>query len=572
LKVINYPENLMTIPIKRSLPSVALTIFYCLVSSIFIHAQNNSVTDNARFFQYAGMVAKYADSLFNQTPDADSIPVIMAITTNAADGIYGVGSTIAFEVTFDQIVYVGGGIPVLQLNMNGQIATALYASGDSTQTLTFVYNVSKGDTTSRLDYTASDALQANNAIIRGSRGPRALLTLPEPGSPGSLAAQYIIVIDGNAPAAPVITVPSNNAVFTGTDMLVGGTAEPNTQITVYIDGNELITATADDTGNWSSVFTAVSIADGNHNLRATATDVAKNVSPLSTATAIVTDVTVPGAMSVAILSSNRNKSIATTGDVITVYFSVDDAIYPPEITIAGSPVQVAVVGQREYAARYTVTANDTDGRVPFKITFRDLHGNEGDTIITTSDNSEVYIDMKLPTVTLNTLEMSPIRNAFLVYISFSEPIANFDLSYLRVTNAVISDLNNISNNVMTILVTPTYDGPVTLNLAANAAHDAAGNPSLASTQLEVEALFGGYFEKVYPNPATGMMRLQFTGTVNEKAQVTMASYRGVVVYERELFMDSRTLTLDVSNIPAGAYIVTIRSKNYVFYTNVMVVH
>ncbi|WP_238429984.1 T9SS type A sorting domain-containing protein [Chitinophaga agri] len=562
----------MTIPFQRSLPSVALTLFYCLVCSIFIHAQNNGATENSERSLYLGTLWKNGDGVFNQTPDADSIPVVMAITTTATDGIYGIGSTIVFDVTFDQIVYVNGSTPTLQLKMNGQPAAALYTSGDSTQILTFTYTVSKGDTATILDYASIDALQSNGAGIRGTRGPRALLTLPAPGGPGSLSAQRVIVIDGNAPAAPVITIPSRNAVFTKADMVVGGTAEPHSLVKVYIDGNELTEATADETGSWSSVFTAGSIADGNHNLTATATDVAKNVSPLSIAIPVVTDVTVPGAMSVAILSNNRNSNTAAIGDVITVYFSVDDAIYPPEITIAGTAAPVTAIGVKEYVARYTVTAADADGLVPFMITFRDLHGNTGDTITASTDNSNVYIDKKAPLVTLNTLEMSPFRKPFLVYISFSEPIADFDLSYLRVSNAVITDLNSISNNVMTVLVSPMYDGPVTLELAAGAAHDAAGNPSLASTQLAVQALFGGYFEKVYPNPATGIMRLQFTGTVNDKAKITMASYRGVVVYEKELMMDSKTLTMDVSNIPSGAYILTIRSRNYSFYTNVMVVH
>ncbi|QHS62610.1 T9SS type A sorting domain-containing protein [Chitinophaga agri] len=551
---------------------MALTLFYCLVCSIFIHAQNNGATENSERSLYLGTLWKNGDGVFNQTPDADSIPVVMAITTTATDGIYGIGSTIVFDVTFDQIVYVNGSTPTLQLKMNGQPAAALYTSGDSTQILTFTYTVSKGDTATILDYASIDALQSNGAGIRGTRGPRALLTLPAPGGPGSLSAQRVIVIDGNAPAAPVITIPSRNAVFTKADMVVGGTAEPHSLVKVYIDGNELTEATADETGSWSSVFTAGSIADGNHNLTATATDVAKNVSPLSIAIPVVTDVTVPGAMSVAILSNNRNSNTAAIGDVITVYFSVDDAIYPPEITIAGTAAPVTAIGVKEYVARYTVTAADADGLVPFMITFRDLHGNTGDTITASTDNSNVYIDKKAPLVTLNTLEMSPFRKPFLVYISFSEPIADFDLSYLRVSNAVITDLNSISNNVMTVLVSPMYDGPVTLELAAGAAHDAAGNPSLASTQLAVQALFGGYFEKVYPNPATGIMRLQFTGTVNDKAKITMASYRGVVVYEKELMMDSKTLTMDVSNIPSGAYILTIRSRNYSFYTNVMVVH
>ena len=549
----------MTIPTRSTLPSVALTIIYCLVSSIFIHAQNNSITDNERRAQLSGM-------------RQDSTPVATAISTSVADGIYGIGSTITFNVTFDHIVRVSGGTPALVLGISPVNRTALYISGDSTNTLAFAYTVNIGDTTAKLDYTSTDALLSNGAVIRGSGGSIASLALPAPGSDSSIAGQHTIVIDGNAPAAPVINIPIPNAIFNTTDMLISGAAEPNTIITVYIDGKVLTTATTDATGSWSSAFTANSLADGNHNIRATATDAAKNVSPLSTATPVVTDVTIPGAMSVAMLSSNPDPSYATTGDVITVYFTVDDVIYTPEITISGKPVNVITVGAKEYVARYTVTAADPDGLIPFSINFKDLHGNAGATITATTDNSKVYIDRKQPTATLNTIEISPLRNAFLVYISFSEAIADFDPSYLTVTNAVISDLTSVSNNVMTILVTPQYDGIVTLKLAANAAHDVAGNPSLAATDLQVEALFGGYFEKVYPNPASGVMHLKFTGTVNEKARVTMTSFMGGVVYEKDLQMDNKTLTIDVSGVVPGAYIMRIKSKNYNFYTNVIVVH
>ncbi|WP_188133759.1 T9SS type A sorting domain-containing protein [Chitinophaga sp. CF418] len=551
---------------------MALTIIYCLVSSIFIHARNNSITDSELCTQPTGIQVKNGNSGGTGVRDMDTTPVVTTISTNAASGIYGVGSTITFNVTFDQVVRVSGGTPALILGTNPVNRTALYISGDNTNTLAFAYTVNTGDTTAKLDYTGTDALLFNGAVIRGGGGSIASLSLPVPGSAGSIAGQRTIVIDGNAPAAPVINIPVPNAVFNTTDMLISGTAEPNTLITVYIDGNVLTTATTDAGGSWSSAFTANLLADGNHNIRATATDLAKNVSLPGTAIPIVTDVTIPGAMSVAMLSSNQNPSYATTDDVITVYFTVDDNIYLPEITILGKPVVVNMVGAKEYVGRYTVTAIDPDGSVPFSIDFKDLHGNAGATITTTTDNSKIVIDRKRPAVTLNTIETSPLRHAFIVYISFSEAIADFDLSYLTATNAIISDLTSVSNNVMTVLVTPQYDGMVTLKLAANAAHDVAGNPSLASADLEVEALFGGYFEKVYPNPASGIMHLHFTGTVNEKAKVSMTSFMGVLVYEKDLQMDNKTLTVDVSGLEAGAYIMRITSKNYNFYTNVMVVH
>lgn len=560
----------MTKPIKRSLPSVSLTIIYCLVSSIFIHAQNNSIADNGRFSQ-SGRDLQLPDTNAVNIPANDSIPFITAIKSTNGDSLYGIGSTLIFEVTFDQVVYVQGGKPVLQLKLLSRNVAASYVSGDSTNTLVFTYTVNKGDTTAMLDYTGADALLPNGAGIRNSGGAQASLSLPAPGSRGSIAGQYKIVIDGNAPLAPVILQPVSNTVFNQKDMLVGGNAEPNTLVTVYIDGNILTTVPVDNNGNWSSDLVATAIADGNHNLRATATDAAGNEGPLSALVPIITDVTVPTAISVVILSNNKNASFATTGDVITVYFSVDDVIFLPEISIAGQMIPVSMVGAKEYVARYTVTKADVDGQVPFSVSFSDLHGNKGAVITAATDNSKVYIDQEPPAVTLNTIEISPLKDAFLVYISFSEAIADFDISHLHATNAIISDLKSISNNVMTVLVTPQYDGLVTVSLSEKAAHDAAGNPSTAAVNLDVQALFSGYFLKVYPNPVANVMHLQFTGTVNDRARVTITSYRGVVVYEKEVFMSEKILTLDVSSLQPGAYIVRMTSKNYSFYTNVMVV-
>lgn len=562
----------MTIPTRSAFPSVALTILYCLVSSVLVYARNSSVKDNGLYSQSFVVQENGYSNVWLKAGVPDSTPYVIAVSTNAADSVYGIESMITFYVTFDQVVRVSGGTPAIILGTNPVPRFALYVAGDSSHTLAFAYTVNKGDTAARLDYTGTDALLLNGAVIRGSGGSIALLTLPEPGSEGSIAGQREIVVDGNPPAAPVISIPLRNAVFNTTEMLIGGTAEANTFITVYIDGDVLTTALTDAAGNWSSGFTANSVADGNHTIRATATDKAGNVSPMSTAVPIVTDVTSPAAVSVAIRSSNNNAAYAAIGDLVTVYFTVDDDIYLPDITILGRPVTVSMVDNREYIGRYTVTAGDPDGIIPFSISFRDLHGNEGTTITTTTDNSKVYIDKRPPAVTLNTIEMSPLRHPFLVYISFSEAISDFDLSYLSVTNAVISDLTSVSNNVMTVLVTPQYDGMVTLTLAANAAHDVAGNPSQASAELQVEALFGGYFEKVYPNPATDLMHLTFTGTVNERARVTLTNFMGVRVYEKELQMQGKMLTISVRDLPPGMYFMRITSKNYNFYTNVVVVH
>ncbi|HJT75501.1 MAG TPA: Ig-like domain-containing protein, partial [Chitinophaga sp.] len=439
-------------------------------------------------------------------------PVLTGISTSTISGLYGQGTAINFDITFDHPVTVGKGTPALLLPVRTNTAPALYQSGSGTNTLTFTYTVEAGDATPLLDYTGTDALLLNGGLINSSSSNTpALLTLPAPGSTGSIARQRAIIIDGVAPPAPLITYPLSNAVFNTHDLMVAGTSEPDAVVTIYLDGVQMISVTADGDGNWYASFTASRLTDGNHYLKATATDAAKNVSAYSASKMIVVDVTVPGLISASIYSDNRNKAFATTGNVVTVYFTVNDAIYLPQVVIAGQAATVRTVGKDEYVAEYTMTDTDTEGLIPFSINFTDLNGNSGGTIDVSTDNSKVYFDKERPAVTLTTIASSPVRTSFIVYISFSEAISDFDLSKLHVTNAVLSEITSISNNVMTVEVTPVYDGLVTMSLDEGAARDAAGNLSTASEVLQVEAAFGGYLEKIYPNPATSVMNLKFTG-------------------------------------------------------------
>ncbi|GAG61082.1 unnamed protein product [marine sediment metagenome] len=74
-----------------------------------------------------------------------------------------------------------------------------YTSGNETLTLTFNYTVASGHTSSDLDYVSTIAV---NGTIKDSEGLDADLTLPAPGTAGSLGANKDIVIDTTDPSSP----------------------------------------------------------------------------------------------------------------------------------------------------------------------------------------------------------------------------------------------------------------------------------------------------------------------------------------------------------------------------------
>ena len=111
--------------------------------------------------------------------------------------------SIAITVGWSKAVVVTG-TPQLALNSGG---TASYSSGSGTSTLTFTYTVAAGQNSPKLDYTSTSALALNGGTIFDTvTNPNAAnLTLPAPGSAGSLGANKSIVIDTTAPTVTGVT-------------------------------------------------------------------------------------------------------------------------------------------------------------------------------------------------------------------------------------------------------------------------------------------------------------------------------------------------------------------------------
>ena len=139
-------------------------------------------------------------------------PSVTNVTSTTANGSYGIGSVITITIGWSEPVDVTG-TPQLALNSGG---TASYASGSGTSTLTFTYNVAAGQNSPKLDYTSTSALTLNGGTIFDTvtTNPNAaVLTLPAPGSAGSLGANKSIVIDTTAPSVTTVTSTTANGSY-----------------------------------------------------------------------------------------------------------------------------------------------------------------------------------------------------------------------------------------------------------------------------------------------------------------------------------------------------------------------
>jgi hypothetical protein len=159
-------------------------------------------------------------------------PTVVGVTSNSANGIYGVGSVIDVRVTFSETVNVTG-TPQLLLETGITDRNATYASGSGSDTLVFNYTVQAGDASNDLNYVATGSLTLNGGTIKDSADNNATLTLPSPGEAGSLGNNKDIVI---VTTAPTITVNdfANYRVF---QRDIGGTSKSVTVSGTYSDMN-----------------------------------------------------------------------------------------------------------------------------------------------------------------------------------------------------------------------------------------------------------------------------------------------------------------------------------------------
>lgn len=134
------------------------------------------------------------------------LPSITNVTSSTANGSYRAGDTISIQITFDHTVAVTG-TPELYLATGGATPTPVsYTSGSGTTTLTFTYTISPADTSADLSYT-SGGFSLNGGTIRDtvSGSVNADITLPTPGSAGSLSFNKDLIIDTTPPEIIQIT-------------------------------------------------------------------------------------------------------------------------------------------------------------------------------------------------------------------------------------------------------------------------------------------------------------------------------------------------------------------------------
>lgn len=261
-------------------------------------------------------------------------------------------------------------------------------------------------------------------------------------SPNSTTINF--TIDTTPPPAPVVTTPANGSTTSDTTPTVSGTAEPASTVTVTIDGSAAGATTANGSGNWS--FTPGSaLADGAHNVRATAADSAGNTSPNSNTNSFtITQLPTASNSSATVAHGSSNNAIALSlsGGTATSVTVVAQATHGTA-TAAGTSISYTPTAGYAGADSFTFRASNAAGD---------------------SNVATVTITVSAPTITLSptTLTNPTVGSPYSATITASGGQPTY--SYAVTAGTLPSGLTLAANG--TLSGTPSATGPFNFTITA----------------------------------------------------------------------------------------------------------
>lgn len=178
------------------------------------------VTNGATILDVSGNKAildlTTAASISPATVKVDGIaPYVTNVTSTTLNGSYKAGNLIVVTVKFNESVTLSGGAPTLTLAGAGALPNAVYNTGSGTNTLSFNYTTQADASTQDLDYVSSAALNLlTNTLFDINSNVISTVTLPAPGTSGSLGKNKNIIIENTQPTITAVsTTATANTIY-----------------------------------------------------------------------------------------------------------------------------------------------------------------------------------------------------------------------------------------------------------------------------------------------------------------------------------------------------------------------
>lgn len=426
------------------------------------------------------------------------------VTASNANGIYKAGAVINIQMIWSKTISVkNGNAPYLVLNTSPP-RNATYSSVSGTQ-MVFHYTVQAGDASADLGYPATTSLVDSSSRISATGGVD--LTLPAPGSAGSLGVNKDIVIDAVAPTVSGIARKSpGNPTNAASVQYTVTFSESVTNVAV---GNFTLTGTgvtgtvsSVSASSGSSIDVTVNSITGNGDLRldlsnkGTIQDSAGNAlaAVYASGQSFTIDHTSPNVVSIDRKSGSTDPTNATSA-VYTVTFSesvknVGTGSFVATTTSGTVTGTVSAVSAPTGSSIDVTVASDLgngDLRLDLNSigTIQDAAGNTLSGPFVTGQR--FTFDHTAPTVisvTRKAGSRNPTNSVIVTFtVTFSEPVANLAPSCFtvkRVDGFIIglpASVSSTSGTIIDVVVAAIGDGEYRLDVNSDSdIADMAGNP------------------------------------------------------------------------------------------------
>ncbi|MBW8686961.1 Ig-like domain-containing protein [Chitinophaga rhizophila] len=374
-----------------------------------------------------------------------------------------------------------------------------------------------------------------------------------------------IIVDTKAPDAPTIELvtPAYKGVINTTKPIVAGVAEPNSTVAIYADGKFMGTVVAAADGKYTYTFTSPGLSQGSHQVSATASDAAGNISLPGTPLIFAVDVIAPEVPAPPILPGINIPGLVNTAE--------------PTITGHGEPGTMIIIytdgkaigsanvrGNGEWS--YTYTPPLTEGDHYITVTASDVQNNESGH----SAQVVMTVDLTRPEVSLFTLSAEPLSGPVTFMFTFTEDIIGFESEDINIVGGKVTQFKQLSPSSYAVVIAPDIEGILQVNLPADHVTDLAGNGNRVSSSLAMRVKFGSNIDMVFPLPATDIVNVRFGGVDDGNVNVTLTSMVGQVVLQQTGVVKNNLMTISTQRVPSGTYVLQVRLRDKVLNTTIVI--
>ncbi|GLQ24267.1 hypothetical protein GCM10007853_21410 [Algimonas ampicilliniresistens] len=474
-------------------------------------AAGQNIADQSGFNAFTNTVPTGLNQTYQLTND-NTLPTLTSIVRKTPLGEKTNADSLTWTVTFSEDVQ---NLDAADFSLSGTTATVGVIGSGAVYDVTASGGDLAGLGSGFAPPTVSLALVAGQNIQDTSGN--ALTSLPATGATesyivnnGALTIASITRVDSGTQAPATQLTNADNLAWnvqfssiTGefslspADFSLSGTSATVTSISRYSIGF-IVRASGGDlanlNGDVSLSFSATTPTDefGNPFTNKTPSGVGELTYTLDNAAPTVVSITR------GFLVSGGQIPATTDADIVSWFVKFSEDIARPvandfAVTGTTSSVTISQVGADEYeislaggdiaSVNGTVTLNFAGGQ-----TIADTAGNALSIVMPSGANDNTFVmanDTVAPSVTITSGVSDPVSGAFSAIFTFSEDVTGFTIGDVSVGNGAASNFAAISSTVYTATITPSADGPVTIDVAAGVAQDSAGNTNIAATRFSI---------------------------------------------------------------------------------------